>query len=97
MVLTIPYVPFLVPILSVVLTELKSNDYKHKMYRSRRMSLLFSLKCVTLHFKISDIAGSKKSASVCHHPSFFFFFLFHIDLQNKYEIWYFNFCNSTEY
>lgn len=71
MVLTIPYVPFLVPILSVVLIELKSNDYKHKMYRSRRMSLLFSLKCVTLHFKISDIAGSKKSASVCHHPSFF--------------------------
>lgn len=93
MLLTIPYVPFLVPILSVVLIELKSNDYKHKMYKSRRMSLLFSLKCVTLYFKISDIAGSKKSASVCHHPSFFF----HIDLQNKYEIWYFYFCNSTEY
>lgn len=93
MLLTIPYVPFLVPILFVVLIELKSNDYKHKMYKSRRMSLLFSLKCVTLYFKISDIAGSKKSASVCHHPSFFF----HIDLQNKYEIWYFYFCNSTEY
>lgn len=94
MVLTIPYVPFLVPILSVVLTELKSNDYKHKMYRSRRMSLLFSLKCVTLHFKKSDIAGSKK---IGISMSSSFFFLFHIDLQNKYEIWYFYFCNSTEY
>lgn len=53
---------------------------KTNMYSSQKMSLLSNLKYVTLHSKISGIAGFKKIiVSICHHPSF----LFHTNLQNK--------------
>lgn len=70
---------------------------KTNMYSSQKMSLLSNLKYVTLHSKISGIAGFKKSTSVFVIILLFYFIQIYKINCNFIEIGHLYFLNPIEH